>query len=159
MLPRQAGKPMLDPSNLKAAAQGAVNDGRSAASDAAAHSQGSSGDQSAFFSRLNLKAQPEMDVADKDALVNIMVRTGKSRRDAKRVADNYEQTYNQGVAKYEALEQQAEQKVRLAGDAAATGVSHVAWTGVIVLLLGAIVLGMACFLESRSNPDLEEILV
>lgn len=160
MLLRQTGKPALDPSNLKATAKDALGDGKSAASDAAVNPQNSANDLETFFDRMKQKAQPEMNATDKDALVNlIMARTGRSRADAEQVADNYEQTYNQAVAKYEALKQQAEQKARQAGDAAATGVSHVAWAGVIVLLLGAIVSGVAGFIGRRSNPDREEALV
>lgn len=151
---RQTGKPALDPDKLKAAARAAASDGKATAADAATAPQTSADDLAAFFERLRQKAQPGLDAADKDALVNIIAaRTGKSRAEAEQVADNYEQTFNQAVAKYNAFKQQAEQKAREAGDAAARGVSHAAWAGVIVLLLGAMVSGGAGFLGRRSARD------
>ncbi len=151
---RQTGKPALDPDKLKADAQAAVSDGKSSAADAAAAPQTTADELAAFFERLRQKTQPGLDAADKEALVNVIVaRTGKSRAEAEQVADNYEQSFNQAVQKYNALKLQAEQKAREAGDAAARGVSHAAWAGVIVLLLGALVSGGAGFMGRRTARD------
>lgn len=151
---RQTGKPALDPDKLKADARAAATDGKATAGDAATTPQTSADDLAAFFDRMRQKAQPGLDAADKDALVNIIAaRTGKSRPEAEQVANNYEQSFNQAVAKYNALKQQAEQKAREAGDAAAKGVSHAAWAGVIVLLLGALVSAGAGFMGRRSSLD------
>ncbi|AMM17625.1 hypothetical protein AX768_25935 [Burkholderia sp. PAMC 28687] len=157
---RQTGKPALDPSNLKASALGAASDGTATAAGAAAKPQNSADDLSSFFDRLKQKAYPALDATDKEALVNvIMARTGKSRPEAQTIANNYEQTYNQALEKYRSLKIQAEQKARQAGEAAATGVSHAAWAGVVILLLGALVSGFAGFLGRRSNPLREEVVV
>ena len=67
------------------------------------------------------------------------------------MAANYEQTYNQAVAKYEQLKVQAEQKAREASDAAAKGVSRAAWAAVIVMLLGLAVSAAAGFAGRRSG--------
>lgn len=151
---RQTGKPALDPDKLRADARAAASDGKATAADAATAPQTSADDLAAFFDRLRQKAQPGLDAADKDALVNIIAaRTGKSRAEAEQIANNYEQSFNQAVAKYDAFKQQAEQKAREAGDAAARGVSHAAWAGVIALLLGALVSGAAGFLGLRSARD------
>ncbi|MEX3629505.1 MAG: hypothetical protein VB138_08485 [Burkholderia sp.] len=65
-----------------------------------------------------------MNAADRTALVNLIVaRTGKSRPEAEQIADNYVQAYDQAVAKYQALKQQAEQRAREAGEVAARKVT------------------------------------
>lgn len=150
---RQTGKPALDPDQLKASVANAASQGQSSASEAAASPQTASNDLSTFFSRLKQEAQPSMNAADKDALVNIIVaRTGKSRPEAEQIANNYAQTYDQAVAKYQKMKQQAEQKAREAADAAAKGVSKAAWAGVILLIFGAAVSGLFGYLGRRSNP-------
>jgi hypothetical protein len=150
---RQTGKPALDPDRLKSNATNAVSEGQASASDAAASPQNASNDLSAFFDRLKQEAQPSMNAADKDALVNIIVaRTGKSHAEAEQIANNYAQTYDQALAKYQELKQQAEQKAREAADTAAKGISKAAWAGVILLILGALVSGFFGHLGRRSNP-------
>lgn len=149
---RQTGKPELNPETLKSKAESAVTDGKATAENAATTPQNSGNDLSAFFDRLRQKAQPGLDAADKEALVNIIVaRTGKTRAEAEQIATNYEQTYNQAVAKYEQLKVQAEQKAREAGEAAAKGVSKAAWAGVVVMLLGLLVSAAAGFFGRRSS--------
>jgi ElaB/YqjD/DUF883 family membrane-anchored ribosome-binding protein len=148
---RQSGKAELDPGVLKSKAGEALKDGKSTANDAATTPQDAGTDLSAFFERLRKKAQPGLDAADKEALVNIIAaRTGKSRAEAEQMATNYQQTYEQAVAKYDQLKAQAEQKAREAGDAAAKGVSQAAWAGVAVMLLGLAVSGAAGFLGRRT---------
>lgn len=149
---RQTGKPELNPDTLKSQANAAATDGKAAAGNAATTPQNAGADLGAFFDRLRQKAQPGLDAADKEALVNIIVaRTGKTRPEAEQIAANYEQSYNQAVAKYEQLKVQAEQKAREAGDAAAKGVSHAAWAGVVVMLLGLIVSAIGGFFGRRSG--------
>ncbi|MBI0331756.1 hypothetical protein [Burkholderia plantarii] len=148
----QSGKSALAPSQLASAASAAAADAGSTASQAAANPQSSGTDLQAFFARLKAKAQPAMDAADRDALVNIIVaRTGKSRQEAERIADNYVQAYRQARQQFQELKQAGEQKAREAGDAASAGVSRVAWFTVIVLLLGAIVSALAGLIGQRTN--------
>lgn len=149
---RQTGKPELNPETLKSQANAAMTDGKATAGNAAATPQSVGTDLGAFFDRLRQKVQPGLDAADKEALVNIIVaRTGKPRAEAEQIAANYEQSYNQAVARYEQLKVQAEQKAREAGDAAAKGVSQAAWAGVVVMLLGLIVSAIAGFFGRRSG--------
>ena len=156
---RQTGKPALDPDKLKADARAAASDGKASAADAATTPQTSADDLAAFFERLRQKAQPSLDAADKDALVNIiMARTGKTRPEAEQIAANYEQSYNQAVAKYNELKAQAEQKAREAGDAAAKGVSQAAWTGVVVMLLGLLVSAAAGFFGRKTARRREALI-
>lgn len=150
---RQTGKAELNPEKLKSQANDAVKDGQAAAGDAAAAPQASGNELSSFFDRLRQKAQPKLEAADKDALVNvIMARTGKGRPEAEQIASNYEQTYNQAVAKYDELKAQAEQKAREAADVAARSVSKAAWAGVVMLLLGFLVSAAAGFYGRRTMP-------
>ncbi|WP_295537794.1 hypothetical protein [uncultured Pseudacidovorax sp.] len=156
---RQSGKPELNPDTLKSQAGAAAQDGKATGTEAATTPQNAGNDLAAFFDRLRQRAQPALDAADRDALVNIiMARTGKTRPEAEQIAANYEQTYNQAVARYEQLKVQAEQKAREAGDAAAKGMSRAAWAGVVVLLLGGLVSGASGFLGRRSARR-EEVLV
>lgn len=149
---RQTGKAELNPDALKSQANAAVNDGKATAGNAATTPQNSGADLSAFFDRLRQKAQPGLDAADRDALVNVIVaRTGKTRAEAEQIAANYEQSYNQAVAKYDELKVQAEQKAREAGEAAAKGVSQAAWAGVVVMLLGLVVSAASGFFGRRSG--------
>ncbi len=159
-LMRQTGKPALDPSNVKANAQGAASDATASASDTAAAPQSASDTVASFFSNLKQRSDPALTSADKDALVNVIVaRTGKSRPEAEQIANNYEQTYNQALQKYQDLKQQAEQKARQAAEATAAAVNKAAWAAVILLLLGAIISGVAGHFGRRSNPLREEVTV
>ncbi|CAN7161960.1 hypothetical protein LJR039_000165 [Pseudorhodoferax sp. LjRoot39] len=159
ILMRQTGKPELNPDTVKSQAEGAVQDGKAAAADAATAPQDAGNELSAFFDRLRKKAEPVLDAADKEALVNVIVaRTGKSRTEAEQIAANYEKTYNQAVAKYQELKVQAEQKAREAADATAKGVSRAAWSGVVVLLLGLAVSAGAGFLGRRSAPAVRVVV-
>jgi ElaB/YqjD/DUF883 family membrane-anchored ribosome-binding protein len=156
---RQTGKPELNPDTVKSQAEGAVQDGKASAADAATAPQDAGNELSAFFDRLRKKAEPALDAADKEALVNVIVaRTGKSRTEAEQIAANYEKTYNQAVAKYQELKVQAEQKAREAADATAKGVSRAAWSGVVVLLLGLAVSAGAGFLGRRSAPAVRVVV-
>ncbi|MGJ7581800.1 hypothetical protein ACSFA3_16580 [Variovorax sp. RHLX14] len=148
---RQTGKAELSPEALKSNANSAVQDGKSTAEQAATKPQNTGNDLSAFFDRLRQKAQPGLDAADKEALINIIVaRTGKSRAEAEQIAGNFQQTFDQAMAKYNELKAQAEQKAREAGDVAAKGVSHAAWAGVGIMLLGLLISAAAGFFGRRT---------
>ena len=148
---RQTGKTELSPEALKSNANSALQDGKSTAGQAATTPQNSGNDLSALFDRLRQKAQPGIDAADKEALINIIVaRTGKSRAEAEQIAGNFQQTFDQAMVKYNELKAQAEQKAREAGEVAAKGVSHAAWAGVGVMLLGLLVSAAAGFFGRRT---------
>jgi ElaB/YqjD/DUF883 family membrane-anchored ribosome-binding protein len=85
--------------------------------------------------------------------VNIVAaRTGKSHEEAQAIVDNYAQTYDAALAKYQQLKVQAEQQAREAAASAARGVSKAAWGSVVILLIGAAVAGVAGWLGLRSRP-------
>ena len=157
---QQSGKSALSPAQLASAASATTAAGASSAKDAATDPQAASADLQGFFDRLKQKAQPAMDAADRDALVNIiMARTGKSRAEAEQIADNYEQTYNQALAKMRALKQAGEQKAREAGSAASASVSHVAWTATLVLILGGAISALAGMFGLRTARRTDEAIL
>ena len=134
---RQTGKPALDPSHLKANAQQATDDGKQTAQQAAGTPQQSDQQLSDWFARVKQEGQPALNAADKDALVNIVAaRTGKSHDEAQQIVDNYAQTYQQAMAKFQQLKQETEQKAREAADATARGVSKAAWSALALLIIG-----------------------
>ncbi|GAB5101110.1 hypothetical protein [Caballeronia sp. HLA56] len=155
---QQSGKPALSPGQIASAANSASAEGASSAKDAAANPQAANTDLQAFFDRLKQKAQPAMDATDRDALVNIIVaRTGKSRAEAEQIADNYEQTYNQAMAKIQSLKQAGEQKAREAGNAASESISHVAWAATLVLTLGGAISAFAGLLGIRAARKADHV--
>ena len=149
---RQTGKPALSPEALKSEANSAIQDGKATANQAASSQQGAANnDIGAFFDRLRQKAEPGLNAADKDALINIIVaRTGKSRAEAEQMATNFQQSYDQAMVKYNELKAQAEQKAREAADVAAKGVSKAAWAGVGMMLLGLLISAAAGFFGRRT---------
>jgi len=150
---RDSGKTALQLSQLKATAQSAASDATQTAQQAGTTPQNGSDDLSQWFARVKAKAQPALDAADKDALVNIVAaRTGKSHEEAQAIVDNYAQTYDAALAKYQQLKVQAEQQAREAAASAARGVSKAAWGSVVILLIGAVVAGVAGWLGLRSRP-------
>lgn len=137
---RQTGKPEFNPEQLKDNAQQAAQDGQNTAQNAAQRPQGADNDLAGWWDRVKSQASPALNAADKDALVNIIqARTGKSREESQRIADNYEQTYNQAMAKFEEAKKQAEQKAREAADATARAVSQGAWWTLATLIVGLLI--------------------
>ncbi|MEO6920989.1 MAG: hypothetical protein ABI188_18205, partial [Collimonas sp.] len=99
------------------------------------------------------KAQPALDAADKDTLINIVAaRSGKSREEAQKIVDNYAQAYDAALAKYQRLKVQAEQQAREAAATAAKGVSKAAWSSLAILLIGALVAAFGGWFGLRLRP-------
>src|SRR5690606_7665286 len=114
---RQTGKPTLNPDSLKQKAEKAQGDAQATAAQGATNPQQADTDLRGWFERVKRSAQPALNAADKQALVNIIVaRTGKTEAEAQQIADNYERSYNQALAKYQQLKQEAEAKAREAAD-------------------------------------------
>lgn len=153
---RQTGKTELNPDTLKNKADNAANDGQDTAAQAAQTPQTANDDLAGWFDRVRSQGKPAIDAVDRDALVNIIVaRTGKSHDEAEKIADNYVQTYQTAMARYEEFKRTAEQKAREAGDAAARGVSHAAWMTLLMLVIGAIAAFAGGVLGRRSDPIVE----
>ncbi|MET0378278.1 MAG: TIGR04086 family membrane protein [Spongiibacteraceae bacterium] len=154
---RQTGKPELNPDNLQQKAEQATGDAKATAAQSAQQPQQADADLTGWFERVKRSAQPALEAADKEALVNIIVaRTGKSPEEARQIADNYERTYNQAMADFARLKQEAEVKARHAADAAARNVARASWWTFAVLLVGGIVAGAAGNLGFKHQPPIEE---
>ena len=150
---RQTGKPALDPSNLKANAQQAANDGAQAAQQTATAPQQTDQQLSDWFARVRQEGQPALNAADKDALVNIVAaRTGKSHDEAQQIVDNYAQSYQQMMVKFQQLKQEAGQKAREAADATARGVSKAAWSALALLVIGGLLAFVAGLFGFARQP-------
>lgn len=75
---------------------------------------------------------------DREAVVNVIVaRTGKSREEANRIADNWIQTYQDAKREFKEFKTKAEQQARETGDVAAAAVSKAGIFLFIGLLFGA----------------------
>jgi len=150
---RQTGKPELDPSHLKASTQQATNDGKETAQQTAATPQETDQQLSDWFARVKQEGQPALNAADKEALVNIVAaRTGKSHEEAQQIVDNYAQTYQQAMAKFQQLKQETEQKAREAADATARGVSKAAWSALVLLIIGGVIAFLAGLFGFARRP-------
>lgn len=153
---RQTGKPELNPDALKDKANAAADAGKDAAGHAAEAPQGGPDELAAWFDRVRSEGKPAIDAADRDALVNIIAaRTGKSHDEAAQIADNYVQTYQNAVARFESLKAKAEQKAREAADTAARGVSRAAWMTLVILVLGAVLSFIAGLFGRRTDRVVE----
>ncbi|GGX33671.1 hypothetical protein GCM10007242_46130 [Pigmentiphaga litoralis] len=150
---RQSGKAELNPERLQDNAQQAAQDGQNTAQGAAQQPQNADNDMAAWWNRVKSQAAPALNAADKEALVNIIqARTGKSREESQRIADNYERTYNQTMAKIEEAKKQAEQKAREAADATARAVSQGAWWTLATLIIGMLIAGAAGAAGFKRRP-------
>jgi hypothetical protein len=153
----QSGKPELNPDQLQQKATQAKDDAQGTAAQSAAQPQQADEQLHAWFERVKKSAQPALNAADKQALVNIiMARTGKSQEEAQQIADNYERTYNQALANYEKIKQEAEVKARQAADVAARNLARASWWTFAVLLVGGLVAGAAGNLGFRHQPVVED---
>ncbi len=77
---------------------------------------------------------------DKEAMVNVIVnRTGKSREEADKIADNWIQKYQNAKREFDELKVKSEQQARETGAAAASAVSKAGIFLFIGLVLGAAV--------------------
>jgi hypothetical protein len=75
---------------------------------------------------------------DREAVVNVIVtRTGKSREEANRIADNWIQTYQDAKRELSEFKTKAEQQARETGDVAASAISKAGIFLFIGLLFGA----------------------
>lgn len=147
------GKQALQPGQLKADAKDAASDASRTAQQAGAAPQTTDDDLTQWFARVKQKALPALDAADKDALVNIVAaRSGKSHQEAQKIVDNYAQTYDMALAKYQQLKAQAEQQARETAASAARGVSKAAWSSLAILLIGALVASFGGWFGLRLRP-------
>ena len=135
---KQSGKPERAPANVEHKTDQAAADGKQTATTAATDPAQAGDALKQWFERVKASAEPALNAADKEALVNIVAaRTGKSKEEATQIVDNYALAHQQAMQKVDALKQQAEQKAREAGEVAAKQLSRAAWSTLAMLLLGA----------------------
>lgn len=148
---RQSGKAELAPAHLDAVAHDALSDATASVDHGAARPQDAGDDASDWLDRVKAAAQPMLNAADRDALVNIIVkRTGHSRAEAEKIADNYAATYADARAKAGEAMQSMEDSARQGADVAAGVVSKGSWMALLVLVLGA----MTGFFSGRMGRTL-----
>ena len=136
---RQTGKPELQPEALGETADDAL-DTTGAAARQVATAPTQSGEQiDSLFDRLEAEGSEVWNAVDREAMVNLVqARTGNSRAEATKVVSEYEETYQQARAEWEALKVETEQKARAMADKAADGVAKAAFWTFLMLLAGAI---------------------
>ncbi|WP_323122057.1 hypothetical protein [Burkholderia alba] len=149
---RDTGTRDLQPSALRAEGRQLASGAAAAASDAAAAPQQADTALSGWFAQVRAKSSATLDAADKDALANLVAaRTGRSHDEAVKLVDQYAQTYQQALAKYQAVRGQAEQVARAAADRAAAGIAKAAWASVALLVLGTLFAALGGTLGRRAG--------
>jgi len=147
---RQTGKPELQPEALEGKAKDAKKDAQDTAGAAAENPQGADRELNTLLDRLFNRGSEAANAADREAVVNVVAaRSGKSKEEAAKIVDRWEQTYQQAREQFEKAKTQAERKAREAGDIAARNVSHAAFWSFIAMLVG---LGAAAYGGRVSTP-------
>lgn len=147
---RQTGKPELQPETLEGKAKEAKEDAKDTAASAAENPQESDRELNTLLDRLFNRGSEAVNAADREALVNVVAaRTGKSKEEAAKIVDRWEQTYQQAREQFDKAKALAEQKAREAGDIAARNVSHAAFWSFFAMLVG---LGAAAYGGRLSVP-------
>ncbi|MGI4857283.1 MAG: hypothetical protein ACRYHA_10315 [Janthinobacterium lividum] len=139
-LMQQSGKPELAPRHVEAVAHNALTDAKAGANQSAVQPQAAGENADDWLARVKSAAQPMLNAADREALVNIIAqRTGRSHADAEKIADNYAATYAEARGKAGQAMQSVENTARQSADTAASVVSKGSWIALVVLLIGALV--------------------
>jgi len=140
---RQTGKPELQPEALEGKAKEAKKDAKDTAGTVAENPQGADRELNTLLDRLFNRGSETANAADREAVVNVVAtRSGKSKEEAGKIVDRWEQTYQQAREQFDKAKAQAEQKAREAGDVAARNVSHAAFWSFLAMLVG---LGSAAY--------------
>jgi len=147
---RQTGKPALQPEALQGKTDEAKKDAQNVAKTAAADPLASDREVKDLLNRLFGQGSDTVNAADREALVNVIAaRTGKSKDEAGKIVDRWEQTFRDAKERFAKAKEQAETKAREAGDYAARKVGHAAYWTFAAMLLG---LGAAAFGGRQSVP-------
>ena len=152
---QQTGKPELQPDAIADKAKDAKDDATRTAQGTAENPQAATGNFNELLDRVYNRTGDVANAADRDALINVVAaRTGKSKADATKTVDQWDQTYQQAKDKYAELKTQTEQKAREAGDAAARGISRAAFWSFLAMLGGLAASAFGGYFAShRAHPD------
>ncbi len=147
---RQTGKPELQPDALNKKVDEATKDAQNTAGGTAENPQAADQQLTGLLDRLFNQAAGTVNAADREAVVNVVAaRTGKSKEDAGKIVDRWQQTYDKAKEQYEKTKEATVQKAREAGDVAARNISHAAFWSFAAMLVG---LGSAAFGGYLSVP-------
>lgn len=138
LLLQQTGKAELQPEALEQQAKSAANEAKQEGQSAAANPQ--SVDESAdnLVNELFAKGGDIAEEVDREAVVNVIVaRTGKSREEAGKVADNWIATFQSSKAKFEQTKEQIAAKAEKSADDVASAMSKAGFFAFLGLVLGA----------------------
>ncbi len=151
LLLRQTGKAGLTPEALATQARAAGSEAKNNAAASAADPQATGDNFDQLIDNLTSRADRLGNAADRDAAVNVvMKRTGKSRAESEQIVDNWITTAKQAQAKLTQAKDAAAHEARVAGDAAASGLSKAAIYAFIGMVLGAAAAAAAGWL---ATPD------
>ena len=147
---RQTGKPALQPEALQGKTDEAKKQAQDTAKSAAADPQAADREVKDLMNRMFGQGSDTVNAADRDALVNVVAaRSGKSKEEASKIVDRWEQTYREAKEQFAKVKDQAERKAREAGDLAARKVSQAAFWTFAAMLVG---LGAAAFGGRQAVP-------
>lgn len=140
---RSTGEPALQPGELEDTA-GQLRDQATNAATRIARNPGSAEQViKDVFDRMERTAQPAIDAADRDTLVDTLAaRTDMSRSEVEQTVSNWERTYADASASasanWDAMKTEAEQRARELGQDASDAVATAAWWTFFMLLLTAV---------------------
>lgn len=138
----QTGKPELQPRALKREAREAKQEVKSTAKQAGTNPQAADENADQTIDRLFAKGEDLAKEVDREAVVNVIVeRTGKSRAEANKIADNWIATFNNAKTQVAQKTEEAKAKAEKAADDAASAASKSGIFGFVGLLLGACAAG------------------
>lgn len=136
---KDTGKSQLDPDKLANKRDAAAKDLKHSSQHAAEHPQEAADDLKAWFQRVKHENQPQLNAADKQALVELIAkRTGKSPDEVRAIADRYAKTYEQAMADYQSLKQRVLEQARYSSQVAVKTVAKTAWSSLAILMISSL---------------------
>ena len=139
LLLKQTGKKELQPENLKNKANQAAGKAENTGKSVLENPQQAGQKLDSLFAKLFSSGDATLEVADRDALVNIVMnRTGKSKVESEQIVDNWASTIKTTKEKIKQAKDQAVEKAKKVGDDVASGLSKFAIFSFFGLLLGAV---------------------
>jgi hypothetical protein len=136
---RSTGEPALQPGELEETAEQVGDQATDAAARVARNPDSAEQVIDDVFDRMKRAAQPQIEAVDRDALVSLLVEhSDLSRAQAEQTVGNWERTYADARANWEAMKAEAEQRARELGQKASDAVATAAWWSFFMLVLTAI---------------------
>ncbi|QNK63109.1 hypothetical protein H7F33_00865 [Pedobacter sp. PAMC26386] len=157
LLLKQTGKKDLQPENLKNKAQQAAGKAENTGKSVLENPQLAQQKLDSLVSKLFNSGDAAFESADRDALVNVVSsRTGKSKVESEKIVDNWVSTIKTTKEKVKQAKDQAIEKAKKVGDAITSGLSKLAISAFIGLVLGAISASIGATMASRKREKTVE---